>query len=46
MHRIYYKTCSPCIYKNYKRITKKKVIQEVLLISYNLIINITIRIIL
>ena len=23
MHRIYYKTCSPSIYKHYKRITKK-----------------------
>ena len=22
MHRIYYKTCSPCIYKHYNRITK------------------------
>ena len=42
MHRIYYKTCSPSIYKHYKRITKQKVIQEVLLISFNLIINITI----
>ena len=42
MHRIYHKTCSPSIYKHYKRITKKKLIQEVLLISFNLIINITI----
>ena len=25
MHRIYYKTCSPCIYKHYKRITKKTI---------------------
>ena len=31
MHRIYYKTCSPCIYKHYKRINKKKIIQEVFL---------------
>ena len=23
LHRIYYKTCSPCIYKHYKIITKK-----------------------
>ena len=42
MHRIYYKTCSLSIYKHYKRITKKKLIQEVLLISFNLIIYITI----
>ena len=40
MHRIYYKTCSSSIYKHYKRITKKKSIQEVILISFNLIINI------
>ena len=43
MHRIYYKTYSPSIYKHYKIITKKKLIQEVgLLISFNLIIKITI----
>ena len=41
MHRIYYKTCSPSIYKHYKKIKNKKLIQEVLLISFNLIINIT-----
>ena len=42
MHGLYYETYSPYIYKHYKIITKKQVIQEVLLISYNLIINITI----
>ena len=39
MHRTYYITCNPSIYKHYKII--KKLIQEVLLISFNLI-NITI----
>ena len=42
MYRIYYKKCSPCIYKHYKIITKIKLIQEILLISYNLIITIII----
>ena len=45
LHRIYYKTCNPCIYKHYKRITKKSNTRSrtnLLLISYNVIINITI----
>ena len=42
MHSIYYKACSPYIYNYYKRITNEILIQEVLVISYNLIIHITI----